>query len=145
MGREEDVEEDDRLLEYFSEDCVFLETRANEWQSLGHGDATLLRHSNGPVFFRFWQHEQLIADDVVQRVGCPRLLFRRRRAYLGVVGPRADGPSDYLHRCGLRRRSWAAGSTTSGRLRGEGLGIPSLHLGAMVVLAKMVSTSTGSF
>ena len=48
-------------------------------------------------------------------------------------------------RCGLRRRSWAAGSTTSGRLRGEGLGIPSPHLGAMVVLAKMVSTSTGSF
>ena len=32
-------------------------------------------------------------------------------------------------RCGLRRRRWAAGSTTSGRLRSEGLGIPSPHLG----------------
>ena len=32
-------------------------------------------------------------------------------------------------RCGLRRRSCAAGSTTSGRPRGEGLGIPSPHLG----------------
>ena len=28
-------------------------------------------------------------------------------------------------RCGLRRRSWAAGSTMRGRPRGEGLGIPS--------------------
>ena len=39
MGREEDVEEDDRLVEYFSEDCVFLEMQANEWQSRGHGVA----------------------------------------------------------------------------------------------------------
>ena len=70
MGREEDVEEDDQLLEYisrglveyFCEDCVFLEIRNHEWQSLGHGDATLLRHSNGSVIFRFWQDEQLIAE-----------------------------------------------------------------------------------
>ena len=36
MGREEDVEEDDPAsFEYFCEDCVFLEMRNNEWQSLG--------------------------------------------------------------------------------------------------------------
>ena len=38
-------------------------------------------------------------------------------------------PANTSTRCGLRRRSWAAGSMTSGRLRGEGLGIPSHHLG----------------
>ena len=31
--------------------------------------------------------------------------------------------------CGLRRMSWVAGSMMSGRPRGEGLGIPSPHLG----------------
>ena len=36
---------------------------------------------------------------------------------------RMDLPSTSM-RCALRRRSWLAGSTTSGRLGGEGLGIP---------------------
>ena len=94
MGREEDLEEDDQMLEYFCEDCVFLEIRNHEWQSLGHGDATLLRHSNGAVFFPFWQHEQLIADDVVQSWWSSTrasTCSRRRRACLGVVGPRLRG------------------------------------------------------
>ena len=30
---------------YFSEGCLFLEMQRNEWQSLGHGVARLLRHS----------------------------------------------------------------------------------------------------
>ena len=76
MEREEDVEEDDRLVEYFSEDCVFLEMLRNEWQSCRHGVARLLRHSNGAVIFQFWQGEQLIVDDVVQVVGRPRLKLR---------------------------------------------------------------------
>ena len=32
-GREEDVEEDDQLVEYFSEGCVFLEMLDGVWQS----------------------------------------------------------------------------------------------------------------
>ena len=100
MGREEDVEEDDRLVEYFSEDCVFLEMQANEWQSLVNGVARLLRHSNAAVIF--WQGEQLIADDVVQAVGRPRLKLRPARGGGGCIftwsDPEyADGPGDYLH------------------------------------------------
>ena len=73
------VEEDDfygELLEYFCESCEFLKLRRNVWQSLGYGDARLLRHSNGAVIFQFWLGEQLIIDDVVQVVGCPRLVLR---------------------------------------------------------------------
>ena len=53
-GREEDVEEDDRLVEYFSVVCVFLEMLENVWQSHGHGVARLLRDSRGAVIFQFW-------------------------------------------------------------------------------------------
>ena len=102
MGREEDVEEDVQMLEYFCEDCVFLEMRNNEWQSRGHGVARLLRHSRGAVIFQFWQGEQLIAVDVVQAVGRPRLKLRPARGGGGCIftwsDPEyADGPCDYLH------------------------------------------------
>ena len=105
MGREEDeedVEEDDQMLEYFCEDCVFLEMRNNEWQSLGPGVARLLRHSNGAVFFQFWQYEHLIIDDVVQRIGDPRLVLRPvrgggERVWVWSDPDYADGPRDYLH------------------------------------------------
>ena len=104
MGREEDVEEDDGLLEYFCEDCVFLEMRRNEWQSQGHGVARLLRRSNGAVIFQFWQDEQLIADDVVQRIGAPRLVLRPGRS--GRLWAWSDpefigGPSEYGHAVAL--------------------------------------------
>ena len=97
---EEDVEEDDQLVEYFSEGCLFLEMQANVWQSLGHGVARLLWHSRGAVIFQFWQGEQLIGDDVVQSVGRPRLVLRHVRG--GCVwtwsDPEyADGPGEYLH------------------------------------------------
>ena len=96
------MEEDDQLVEYFSEGCLFLETKRNEWQSLGHGVARLLRHSRGAVIIQFWQGEQLIADDVVQAVGRPRLKLRPGRGGGGCIftwsDPEyADGPSDYLH------------------------------------------------
>ena len=105
MGREEDeedVEEDDQMLEYFCEDCVFLEMRNNEWQSLGLGAARLLRHSNGAVFFQFWQYEHLIIDDVVQRFGDPRLVLRPvrfggERVWVWSDPDYAGGPGDYLH------------------------------------------------
>ena len=91
LGREEDVEEDDGLLEYFCEDCVFLEMRAR-----------LLRHSDGAVFFQFWQYEHLIIDDVVQRIGDPRLVLRPvrgggERVWVWWDPDFADGPGDYLH------------------------------------------------
>ena len=96
------VVEDDQMLEYFCEDCVFLEMRNNEWQSLGQGFARLLRHSNGAVIFQFWQSEHLIIDDVVQRVGDPRLVLRAARGGGGCIFMWSDpdyagGPSDYLH------------------------------------------------
>ena len=91
MGREEDEEdvvEDDQMLESFCEDCVFLDMRNNEWQSLGSGVARLLRNSNGAVF-QFWQYGHLIIDDVVQSIGAPRLVLRpgSKRASLGMVRP----------------------------------------------------------
>ena len=99
---EEDEDSSDELLEYFCEDCVFLEMRNYEWQSLGAGVARLLRHSNGAVFFQFWQYERLIIDDVVQRIGDPRLVLRPARGGGGCIftwsdPENADGPSDYLH------------------------------------------------
>ena len=97
---EEEEEEDDEPLEYFSVSCEFLELRRNEWQSLGHGVARLLRHSNGAVIFQFWQGEQPIIDDVVQVVGRPRLVLRPGRS--GRVWAWTDpeyigGPSEYGH------------------------------------------------
>ena len=94
-GREEDVEEDDQLVEYFSEGCLFLEMLRNEWQSRGYGVARLLRHSRGTLIFQFWQGEQLI-------VGRPRLVLRLVRGGGGCLwtwsDPEyADGPGDYLH------------------------------------------------
>ena len=145
-GREEDVEEDDLLVEYFSEGSVFLEMQANVWQSLGHGVARLLRHSRGAVFFRFWQDEQLIVDDVVQSVGRPRLVLRPVRGgciWTWSDPEYADGPDEYLHAV---RFASQAGSQVPRRVGGYGVrGLASPHsiLGAMVVLAKMVSTSTG--
>ena len=99
-GKEEDVEEDDLLVEYFSEDCEFLEMREGVWQSQGHGVATLLRHSKGAVIFHFWLGEQLFIDDVVQSVGRPRLVLRPRRG--GRIFSWSDpeytgGPSEYGH------------------------------------------------
>ena len=99
-GREEDVEEDDRLVEYFSVSCVFLEMLDSVWQSQGHGIARLLRGSRRVVFFQFWLGEQLIADDVVQSVGRPRLVLRPGRG--GRVWAWSDPeytgrPSEYGH------------------------------------------------
>ena len=94
------VEDDYGLLEYFCEDCVFLEMRCNEWQSWGHGVARLLRHSNGFVIFQFWQDEQLIVDDIVQRVGCPRLVLRpgpSGRFWAWSDPEFIGGPSEYVH------------------------------------------------
>ena len=70
------------------------------WQSQGHGVARLLRDSKGAVFFQFWLGEQLIADDVVQSVGRPRLVLRPGRG--GRVWAWSDfeytgGPSEYSH------------------------------------------------
>ena len=98
--REEDVEEDDRLVEYFSVGCVFLEMLEGVWQSQGHVVARLLRGSRGAVFFQFWLGEQLIVDDVVQSVGRPRLVLRPGRG--GRVWAWSDpeytgGPSEYGH------------------------------------------------
>ena len=95
---EEDVEEDDGLLEYICESCVFLEMRRNEWQSQGHGVARLLRHSEDLVIFQFRQDEQLIIADVVRRVGAPRLVLRSvrgggERVWVWPVPDFADGPS----------------------------------------------------
>ena len=100
MGREEDVEEDDRLVEYFSVGCEFSEKLGGAWQLRSHGVARLLRGSEDVVFFQFWLGEQLIADDVVQAVGCPRLELRPHRGgrVLTWSDPEyADGPGDYLH------------------------------------------------
>ena len=94
------VEDDYGLLEYFCEDCVFLEVRGNEWQSWGHGVARLLRHSNGAVIFQFWQDEQLIVDDVVQAVGRPRLKLRpgpSGRFWASSDPEFIGGPSEYVH------------------------------------------------
>ena len=98
MGRVEDVEEDDGLLECFCESCVFVEMRRNEWQSQGHGVARLLRHAEDLVIFQFWQDEQLIIADVVRRVGAPRLVLRPvrgggERVWVWSVPDFADGPS----------------------------------------------------
>ena len=97
---EEDEDDDDELLDYFCESCEFLELQANVWQSLGHGVARLLRHSCGAVFFQFWLGEQLIIDEIVNKVGRPRLKLRPGRSgrswawsdpeYIG-------GPSEYGH------------------------------------------------
>ena len=94
------VEDDYGLLEYFCEDCVFLEMRCHEWQSWGHGVPRLSRHSNGFVLFQLWQDEQLIVDDIVQRVDCPRLVLRPGRS--GRLWAWSDpefigGPSEYGH------------------------------------------------
>ena len=92
------MEEDDRLVEYFSEDCVFLEMQASVWQSLGHGVARLLRHSRGAVIFQFWLGEQLIIDDVVQSVGRPRLVLRpcrSGRTWAWSDPENTGGPSEY--------------------------------------------------
>ena len=96
---EEDEDSSDELLEYFCESCEFLELRS-VWQSLGYGEAMLLRHSNGAVIFQFWQGEQLIVDDVVQAVGRPRLKLRPGPS--GVFWAWTDpefigGPSEYGH------------------------------------------------
>ena len=97
------VEEDDfyaELLEYFCESCEFLKLRANVWQSLGYGDARLLRQSNGAVIFQFWLGEQLIIDDVVQVVGCPRLVLRpgpSGRFWAWTDPEYVGGPSEYVH------------------------------------------------
>ena len=97
---EEEEEEDDEPLEYFCVSFEFHELQANVWQSLGHGVARLLRHSNGAVIFQFWQGEQPIIDDVVQVVGRPRLVLRPGRS--GRVWAWTDpeyigGPSEYGH------------------------------------------------
>ena len=47
-------------------------------------------------------------------------------------------------RCALRRRSWLAGSMMRGRPRGEGLGIPSPHLGCHLRTLRSCSSSTSS-
>ena len=126
------VEDDYGLLEYFCEDCVFLEMRGNEWQSWGHGVARLLRHSNGFVIFQFWQDEQLIVDDIVQRVGCPRLVLRpgpSGRFWAWSDPEFIGGPSEYVHAVRFASQELARSSMMSGRPRGEGLGIPSHHFG----------------
>ena len=97
---EEDEDSSDELLEYFCEDCVFLEMRCHEWQSWGHGVARLLRHPNGFVLFQFWQDEKLIVDDIVQRVGCPRLVLRpgpSGRFWAWSDPEFIGGPSEYVH------------------------------------------------
>ena len=97
---EEDEDSSDELLEYFCESCEFLELRANVWQSLGYGDAMLLRHSNGAFIFQFWQGEQLIVDDVVQAVGRPRLKLRSGpsgRFWAWTDPEYIGGPSEYGH------------------------------------------------
>ena len=94
---EEDEDSSDELLEYFCEDCVFLEVWNYEWQSLGSGVARLVRqHSDGA--FQFWQSERLIIADFVH----PRIVLRPARGGGGCIftwsDPEvADGPSDYLH------------------------------------------------
>ena len=96
---EEDEDSSDELLEYFCEDCVFLEMRNNEWQSLGSGVARLLRNSNGAVF-QFWQYGHLIIDDVVQAVGRPRLKLRpgpSGRFWAWSDPEYIGGPSEYVH------------------------------------------------
>ena len=96
---EEDEDDDDELLEYFCESCEFLELRA-VWQSLGYGFARLLRYSCGAVIFQFWQGEQLIFDDVVQAVGCPRLKLRpgpSGRFWAWSDPEFIGGPSEYVH------------------------------------------------
>ena len=55
-----------------------------------------------PVFFQFWQYEHLIIDDVVQRIGDPRLVLRLvrgggERVWVWSDPDFEDGPSDYLH------------------------------------------------
>ena len=97
---EEDEDSSDELLEYFCEDCVFLEVWNYEWQSLGSGVARLVRqHSDGAVFFQFWQSERLIIADFVHS----QIVLRPARGGGGCIFTWsdpvfADGPSDYLHR-----------------------------------------------
>ena len=96
---EEDEDSSDELLEYFCEDCVFLEVWNYEWQSLGSGVARLVRqHSDGAVFFQFWQSERLIIADFVH----PQIVLRPARGGGGCIFTWSDpvfagGPSDYLH------------------------------------------------
>ena len=112
------MEEDDRLVEYFSEGCVFLEMLDSVWQSQGHGVARLLRGSRRVVIFQFWVGETTSSSLLVVLDSCFDLVEA------GVLGrgrtpsTRVDLPSTAM-RCALRRRSWLVGSTTGGRLRGE--------------------------
>ena len=125
MRREEDVEEDNRPEEYFSVGCEFLEKLEGAWRSRGHGVARLLRGSGSRTTSSSWL---VVLDSCFDLVEAG--VHRRGRT-----------PSTRAVRCALRRRSWLAGSTTSGRLGSEGLGIPSPHLGCHGGPGEEVSTS----
>ena len=98
---EEDEDSSDELLEYFCESCEFLELRANVWQSLGYGDAMLLRHSCGAVLFQFWlglsssslttsSRELIVLDSCFDLVEVGVFLAWTDPEYIG-------GPSEYGH------------------------------------------------
>ena len=122
--------------------------REYKWQLQGRGLAKLLQHCTGAEFFHFWQHDLLVADDV--RVGDSGLVLRtcwswrtgmvvdrsRLRRWTGRV--RACGAFRFARPCSqvLRRVDG---------LRGEGLGIPSPHLGSLLQDTSCSSCTGSSF
>ena len=144
---EEDEDDDYELLEYFCVSCEFLELQADVWQSLGHGDAgccgtpmELLSSSSGLVSSSSLTTSSrrlvvLVSSfDLVEAgvLGCGQ-----------TPSTLVDLPNTVM-RCALRRRSCIAGSMMRGRPRGEGLGIPSPHLGCHLRTLRSCSSSTSS-
>ena len=128
---EEDEDSSDELLEYFCEDCVFLcETPTERFSSSGSmGTSSLMTSSRALVIL----HSCFDLLEVEESV------FLRGRTLSTLV----DLPNTST-RCALRRRSWLAGSMMRGRPRGEGLGIPSPHLGCHLRTLRSCSSSTSS-
>ena len=95
---EDEEEEYDQPVVYYSGTGEFLEKLDNRWQSRGKGTFRLLRYSEGAKFFQFGQNERLLADDVIQRTGEPGHVLRSARGgrtWLWHDPHYAGGPSDY--------------------------------------------------
>ena len=85
----------DDLTEYYSG------LREYKWQLQARGLGKLLQHSSGAELFQFWQHDLLLADDVIQRVGDSGLPHRPAgrggRPWSWTDPDYVDGPSEYMH------------------------------------------------
>ena len=95
-------------------------------------------YSSVAKFCQFWEDEQLLTDDFIQRVGDPGLVLRPAgrggRASTWSDIDFVDGPSEFSACCAVR----VAGSCSQvprrvDGLGGEGLGTPSPHVGCHVV------------